>query len=66
MAQWLRVLAILPEFESQQPYDGSQQSRKGSDSSFWNAGAHTDTKLTYTNKSLRKEKTKQIIPVRFL
>jgi hypothetical protein len=34
MAQWLRALTILPEFDSQQPHGGSQPSVKGSEALF--------------------------------
>jgi hypothetical protein len=36
-----------PEFNSQQPHDGSQPSLMGSDTIFWHAGIHTDKELIY-------------------
>jgi hypothetical protein len=35
MAQGLRALSVLPEFNSQQPHGGSQPSAVGSNDFFW-------------------------------
>jgi hypothetical protein len=42
MAHWLRTLAALSEFNSQQSHGGSQTSVKGFDTLFWHVGTHVD------------------------
>jgi hypothetical protein len=61
MAQQLEVLGCSsrgPEFNSQQPYDGSQPSAMGPVTLFCHAGIHANKALIYKsiNQSLKKKK----------
>jgi hypothetical protein len=49
IAQQLRTLAALPQFNSQHPDGGSWPSVKGSDALFWHAGVTADRALIHKN-----------------
>jgi hypothetical protein len=54
MAQQLRALTVLPEFNSQQPHGGSQSSVMGSAALFWCVWRQLQGTHTYISKYINK------------